>query len=107
MKLSAVRKFFVSKLQMSKEEAPTHEHFVPTLNGSGVNLPVVLALSRGNGEIKMNNLKGIAVALGLSLEELKNSVMCRVSARVCFYSASASTVRRVFLLLSPKEIRFI
>jgi hypothetical protein len=103
MKKADIRQYFLAKLGMTMEEGSRHEHYFPVINGSTLCLPVLLSLSRGRGDLHRNNTKGIAVVLGLSVRELNSSVACTISGRVCYFSAAAAVISRIYQHLSRKD----
>jgi len=79
MKLKELRRYLKNgKLKFEEREGSRHLHYVPKLGDHVVSLPTIIAVSNGGGDADFINLKGVALALGLSLRELETSEACRI-----------------------------
>lgn len=79
MKLRDLRIYLqTGKLGFSERTCSRHYHYHPALDDGTVNLPTIVAVSGGSGDATLSNLKGVARALGLTLQELETSQACRI-----------------------------
>jgi hypothetical protein len=78
-----VDRILQSKVRLVKTSNANHDHFAfpKTL---GIGLPIILALSRGSGEISETNLKGLADGLGMRKDEFTQSLKCHIGRNVIY-----------------------
>jgi len=73
--------FLKVKVGLEPQDRKNHRHFqFPSTQK--ISLPTVLAVSHGDGEVALVNLKGLAKGLGLQLHEFQESSLCHISGDV-------------------------
>ena len=94
MKRREAQAFLQGKLRLECIERSNHKHF-QFPRATGVTLPTVVALSRGDGELSFSNEKGLARSLGLRLDELQTSATCHISGEVVSLALAAYLLVRI------------
>lgn len=84
MTLTDLRRYLTNKKKLGFTEHPrsSHFHYQILFDDRSLYLPTIVCVSNGGGDAKLNNVKGVAQALGLSLNELKISEACHIG-RFC------------------------
>ena len=79
MKLKELRRYLgAGKLHLEEQERKGHLHYIPRLEKNRISLPSIIAISQGDGDVTLRNLKGVARSLGLKLRELQHSEACHI-----------------------------
>jgi hypothetical protein len=83
-----------SKARLVKTARANHDHYTFEKH-LGIGLPIILALSRGDGDVSDRNVKGLADGLGMKKEEFAKSLRCHVCGSVMHLCLAVSLTKRV------------
>ncbi|MFD0894266.1 hypothetical protein KBB96_09645 [Luteolibacter ambystomatis] len=80
IKLKDLDRFLVSgKMGFDRREESRHTGYVVRMGNARLGLPTLLRVSHGGGDAALNNIKGVAQALGLNVKELQTAEKCHIS----------------------------
>jgi len=94
--------FLKAKLALEPHDRKSHIHFQFAAD-NGIVLPSILALSR-TAELTLTNLKGLAKALGLNLNEFQESSKCHISGSVVILALSVHLMDFVDMRLAADPV---
>ena len=95
MKKRILTSFCKSKLEMKAKNGSRHEIYTPTNKNSSINLINVITISRSPGDIDKRNLKGVALALGLTVSELSHATQCNYGCSALYVCMALNIAKKV------------